>query len=206
MLRRALCHHVHGALKAIPRVCMQLRFFRWFRCHMSEPEDQLSVLANEHFRAFGCIIHLFARHEALMVAVMSVLLKTDSGELHMITSELPYRGKRDALLAMIKAKMVLPPEQVERITWFLGQLHKHNGLRNAIAHSTWKSSARPNAVKPLSLSVRGGAVTFKGIEDDEPDYTDEELVNIANELIRNYEQFRDYLLSVNLLPRPAAQN
>jgi hypothetical protein len=156
------------------------------------------VLRDEHFRAFGYIVHLFARHETLMVGIMSKLMKADKGELHMIAAELPYRGKRDALLAMIKSKP-LPAEQIERIAWFLGELHKRNGLRNAIAHSAWKHGVRDNAVKPLSLSVRGG-LTIKGTDEDELDYTDEELVNIAIEFETNHNRFRDYLFSVDLLP------
>jgi hypothetical protein len=162
------------------------------------------VLRDEHFRAFGAIVHLFARHETLMVGVMSKLMNADIAEFHMIAAELPYRGKRDALLAMIKSKL-LPPEQIERITWFLGELHKRNGLRNAIAHSAWKHGARDNAVKPLSLSVRGEKVTIKGTDEDELDYTDQELVNIAIDLDTNYNRFRDYLFSIDLLPRETEQ-
>jgi hypothetical protein len=84
-------------------------------------------------------------------------------------------------------------------------LHKRNGLRNAIAHSAWKHGARDNAVKPLSLSVRGEKVTIKGTDEDELDYTDQELVNIAIDLDTNYHRFRDYLFSIDLLPREAEQ-
>jgi hypothetical protein len=206
MLRRTLCHNVYGALEALPRVWMQ--FFRriGFRCHMSEAAGPPPpILYDEHFRAFGGIINAFARHEMLMVGAMSKLLNTDSAELQMITAELPYRGKRDALLAMIKVKQ-LPPDQIERIAWFLGELHKYNGLRNAIAHSSWTEGARPNSVKPFSLSVRGGEVILRGVNQDERDYTEQELIDIARELFRNQERFRDYLFSVNLLPRRTAQN
>jgi hypothetical protein len=166
MLRRALCHNIYGALEARPCVGMQfLRRIR-LRCHMSESAEPLSVLRDEHFRAFGGIIHMFARHETLMVGAMSMLLGIDTANLQMITAELPYRGKREALLAMIKIKS-LPADQIERIAWFLGELHKYSALRNAIAHSAWKCGARPNSVKPLSLSVRGGEVTFKGVDEGE---------------------------------------
>jgi len=53
----------------------------------------------------------------------------------------------------------------------------------------------------LSLSVRGERLTIKGTDEDELDYTDQELVNIAIELDTNYNRFRDYLFSVDLLPR-----
>jgi hypothetical protein len=55
----------------------------------------------------------------------------------------------------------------------------YNGLRNAIAHSAWKEGARPNSVKPLGLSVRGGEVTLRGVEKGERACTDQELIDIV---------------------------
>jgi len=100
---------------------------------VADPKE--AVLDDEHFRAFGAIIHSFARHEALMVGIMATIMDADVFYVSMITSELPYRGKRETLLAMIKQKP-LSENQIEKIGGYLGQLHKYNQLRNAIAHST----------------------------------------------------------------------
>lgn len=159
-----------------------------------------SPVTEEHFRAFGAIIHLFARFEALLVGIMCVVTGAELTLLSMMTAELPYRGKRETLLAIIKV-VDLAAEKVERITWFLGEIHKWNKLRNFIAHSTWKVGARPRSIKPFSLSVRGGSVTTHGMEHDERDYTDEELVDIANEMVKLHDQFQQYLLSADLLPK-----
>jgi hypothetical protein len=156
-------------------------------------------LTEDRFRAFGAIIHMFARHESLMVGAMSVVMDAEVVPVSMMAAELPYRGKRETLLALIKAKP-LPDDQISRIAWFLGELNKRNALRNAIAHQAWKKGLRPNSIKPLGLSVRGGSVSFAGLQEDERDYTVDELIDIANELIRLYEQFRDYLGDVSLLP------
>jgi hypothetical protein len=161
------------------------------------PEPHL--LDDDHFRAFGAIIHCFARHEALMVGAISKLTGADVVLLSMVTAELPYRGKRDTLLALIKEKP-LPKEQIERISGYLGELHKWNQLRNAIAHYVWKRGDRPGSVKPMGLSVRGGEAAYRGIEPSDRDYTKQELISIGNQLIDLRRRFFTYLRSVNLLP------
>lgn len=158
------------------------------------------LLTEEHFQAFGVIIHVFARHEALMVGAMCCIMDAEVVPVSMMAAELPYRGKRETLLALIKAKP-LPAPQVERIAWFLGELNKRNALRNAIAHQTWKKGSRAGSVKPLGLSVRGGAVTFTGLKDDDRDYTVDDLTAVANELLALHDKFGGYLASIDLLPK-----
>lgn len=168
---------------------------------MSASETKLSSVRDEHFRAFGAIIHMFARFEVLMIAIMNKITGADIPYLFMMMAELPYHRKRDTLLALIKSGTI-PSEQIERVTWFLGELHKWNKLRNFIAHLAWKEGKRPHSIKPFGLSGRGGKVTAIGYDPDDRDYTDEELVDIANELESLYSRFQEYLFSVNLLPTP----
>lgn len=161
--------------------------------------SKTTPLTEDHFRAFGFIVHLFARHEAIMVGVLSKLIDADVVHTAMITAELPYRGKRETLLAMIKEKP-LPPEQIEKISGYLGQLHQWNPLRNSIAHSQWKRGKRPGSVMPFGVSIRGGEADYIGFN-DERDYTIDELISIANQLVGLRTRFSDYLRSIGLLPR-----
>jgi hypothetical protein len=172
---------------------MQLKLF--LGCHMPEPH----LLDDDHFRAFGAIIHTFARHEALMVGAMAKLLGADIALFSMTTAELPYRAKRDTLLALVKERP-LPNEQIEKISGYLCELHKWNQLRNAIAHYVWKPGDRPGSVKPMGLSVRGGEASYKGIEPGDRDYTKQELISIGNQLIQLRLRFFTYLRSIDLLP------
>jgi hypothetical protein len=163
---------------------------------MTEPH----LLDDDHFRAFGAIIHTFARCEALMVGATSTLIGADLVFFSMVSAELPYRGKRDILLALINERRI-PPDQIEKVTGYLGELHKWNKLRNAIAHSTWTPGERPDSIKPLSLSVRGGKATYTGIDPEEDrEYTKRELINIGNQLIDLHRRFFTYLQSIDLLP------
>jgi hypothetical protein len=191
-LRLRVQERLHDLLKlrVLRRISLAL-----CRCHMTEPH----LLDDDHFRAFGAIIHVFARHETLMVGAISKLLGADIVLFSMVAAELPYRGKRDTLLALIKEKP-LPDDQIEKLSGYLGELHKWNKLRNAIAHSVWKPGGRPGSIKPMGLSVRGGETTYTGIEPDERDYTKAELISIGNQLISLRLRFFKYLQSIALLP------
>jgi hypothetical protein len=120
----------------------------------------------------------------------------------MLTAELPYRGKRDTLSAVIKLKN-LPPDQLQKLNGYLGKIHKWSGLRNAIAHRTWTHGVRPDSIKPFGISVREGEATFIGFEGDERDYTAEELIVIANDVTTTRSKLIIYLKSVDLLPNRA---
>jgi hypothetical protein len=156
------------------------------------------VLTPDHFMAFGSIIQNFARHEYLMQTLMSAIIEAPVTPISMLTVELSYRARREALLSLMKAKP-LPKKQIERIETFLSSLHKRNALRNAIAHNVWKEGKRSGTVRPLGLSVRGGAVAFKGMADDEEEYTVDKLIKIANELGRLHDKFSAYLEKEGLL-------
>jgi hypothetical protein len=82
----------------------------------------------------------------------------------------------------------------------MGEVRKHNNLRNAIAHNVWSRGKRPNSIKPISLGVRGGTTSIKGVSEEEPDYTPEELGTIVDDLFKLHEQFRRYLLEIGYLP------
>jgi hypothetical protein len=158
---------------------------------MPTEEPTISPVGNEHFRAFGGIVHAFARHEFLMVGIVSALTKIHIAHAAMLMAELPYRGKRDTVLALIKIH--LDEDKAGRVQGYLGELHKWSKLRNAIAHSTWKEGKRSNSIKPFSMSVRGGEMKPAGLDSDEQDYTDVELVEIARQLLDLHTRFRKYL-------------
>jgi hypothetical protein len=151
-----------------------------------------------YYTAFGSIVQQFARHEYLMQGIISAVIGVNVADVSMLTVELSYRARREALLSVIRAKP-LPRPQLERIESFLAELHRHSGLRNAIAHNIWKEGRRPGSIRPLGLSVRGGKVSFKGIADNEPDYTVSQLFKIANDLTTLHDKFSAYLSGENLL-------
>ncbi len=110
-----------------------------------------------------------------------------------------YSGKRNATRAVIDLSHV-DDAQKEKLKWFLGQVHKHNQLRNCIAHNIWAKGNRPGSIKPFGISVRSGAMKVTGMADDDDDFLKSDFEAIANEVIHTYNTFRDYLVSVVLMP------
>ena len=72
-----------------------------------------SALTPDHFAAFGAIIHHFARHEYLMQCLMGTLVGVPIVPISILTVELGYRARYDALLSLMKAKP-LPKQQLEK--------------------------------------------------------------------------------------------
>jgi hypothetical protein len=134
--------------------------------------------------------------------IVCALLKAPLSNVALITAGLGCSGKRDALLSLLR-DVPLPVDQIERLRWFLGELHKHNQLRNHIAHSMWTAGTRPHSIKPLGADARSGLAKFLGEEPTEKDWLLAELIDIADELGTNYDRFVDYLDSVGLMPRMA---
>ena len=153
----------------------------------------------DHMAAFGSIVQHFARHEHLMQGIACALLRVPLSNVALLTAGLGYSGKRDAILSLLR-DVDIETDRVERIRWFLGELHKHNQLRNHIAHSLWKTGTRPDSIKPLGASARGGNARFLGQGDGEKDWLLHELIDVADELGANYDRFVDYLYAAGLMP------
>jgi len=159
-----------------------------------------------HVVAFGSIVQQFARHEYLIQAIIAKLIGASYPNTALITSDLGYAGKRNAILSLLKV-IDIKDKTRERIAWHLGELHKQNQLRNHIAHSLWTTGTRLNSIKPLGADARGGQAKFNGLDEDDRDYTIDEFIDIADELSENYDRFVSFLNSVKLLtPLPIAEN
>jgi hypothetical protein len=164
------------------------------------------VVEPAHMAAFGSIVQHFARHEYLMQGIMCAMLKVPLSNVAMMTSGLGYAGKRDALRSLLR-DVEIAGNLRERIVWFMGELHKHNQLRNHVAHSMWKEGTRPGSIKPIGADPRGGDAKYLGLDPSEKDYLLVELIEIADELGHNLRKFMIFLDGVGLmLPKHPAEN
>ncbi len=84
---------------------------------MNNPAPKLSPVTTAHFAAFGAIVHMFARHEMLMVGIIAQIIKSNTGTAAMLMAEMPYRGKRDTVLAMVIEHF---PQHYEKVAGYLG--------------------------------------------------------------------------------------
>ncbi|MTJ82175.1 MAG: hypothetical protein F8N37_14370 [Telmatospirillum sp.] len=161
-------------------------------------------VAPQHLLAFGAIVQWFARHEYLMQTAMAGITGTDLSTILVLTAGLSYTAKRDAL-ASLTHTTGLPEPVGEAVRTYLDDLNRHNGLRNAVAHSMWVPGSRPDSIKPMRLIVRGGIGKPVGHIEDERDYLAEELLQVATDVAGIYQRFVEFLLSSGLVREVAAQ-
>jgi hypothetical protein len=142
-----------------------------------------SVLTDVYYRAFGSIIHSFARVEYGLQLTLSALTGIDPGRIGIVTRELGYSAKRDTLYSWMEIAQIDRTLR-EPIKTFFDAVDGYNPLRNLIAHSIWTHGTRPGSIKPVTVKVRGGKGRFFGDPKDptERDWTEEEMTNIAAKL------------------------
>lgn len=170
----------------------------------------LGSLSERHLLLFGAIIQLFARYELLMQEIMARVVGADPAALSVLTSNLDFPVKRQALLDLL-FHWAIPVDQYDRISAFLLVPHNLTRLRHDILHAGWISDQTSSAIQPdwivrppPSLKpVREGHETpgEKYIErtDDKTAYTLEGIEEIVESLADNYAQLAEYLREIELI-------
>jgi hypothetical protein len=75
------------------------------------------------------------------------LLHTDTSNIAILMRQLDFTAKRLAFLDLLPERSI-PGDRWERIFAHLSVPSSHVGLRNHIAHSTWKASPEPKSIQP----------------------------------------------------------
>lgn len=160
-----------------------------------KPVDPLTI---PHLATFGAIVHTFARVELLIQAIMGRVVRLTGGDnvtvdmVILLTKPMTYAQKRDALLSCIDVFKLTDRTKTE-ITDLLNRAHKYHALRNHIAHSLWREGTRPTSVKPAFLDLRQGKGLIGGYEEDDRDYTLQELKDAADDLLATRSAMIQYL-------------
>ena len=90
------------------------------------------TVTRDHYTAFGGIIHVFAKIEFSLQAMIGAMAGIDLSTALFMTAELGFRAKRDCALNIAR---VHKPKIVADLDDLLGRIQKENALRNSIAHS-----------------------------------------------------------------------
>jgi hypothetical protein len=161
-----------------------------------------TLLTTKHYLAFGSIIHSFARAENLLQTSLAALTNTESHIVAILTRELGYRAKRDTLYSWMEVTNVRDKDKAE-IKGFLDAIDHYSYLRNHISHSIWMSGVRPGSIKPISIKVQGGKGKLYGLpnDQDERDYIEEELTEIAVRLVFIVNSYIQFLRDTGLWDR-----
>ena len=150
------------------------------------------ILTNDHLARFGSIICSVAHLEYIMQAVMAAMAGMDDNKILVLTKSLTYSQKRDTLYSYFKL-YDSPAEHKARLKELLDAAHEHNGLRNNIAHALWKEGIRPDTIRAGYIDVRQGKGRIVGYDEDEKDYTMDELGDAANALRKILNDLIRYL-------------
>ena len=168
----------------------------------------LDCLTPRHLQLFGTIVQWFARYELLMQDVMATVAGADAAAVMLLTRRLDFAGKRRILLDLLRHRPV-PLDQFDRIRGYLVIPDNLTPLRDDIAHSAWKPGATATGVQPNwilrippSVKPSRGDRTEAGayVEDnqDQVEYTLDDLGRIVESLADNYALFLAYLREVDL--------
>ena len=177
-------------------------------------QDAQSHVTEEHLLLFGTIIQCFARHEVIMQQIMATVSGADVTSIRLLTSELSFTQKREALFNLLRHRAV-PSDQIEQIRSYLQLLQVLTPLRNDIAHSVWTEGKPQNSIWPLWLShgpltavkplhdIGGQTKEFIEDEGDKVTYTLNELKEICQDLTANSTGLWKYAVG-NALVRSSA--
>jgi len=77
----------------------------------------------------------------------------------------------------------VPAARQTEIKKLLDHAHNYSALRNNIAHALWVAGTRPKTIRAGYIDIRHGRGHIAGYDEDDKDYTMDELGDIANELI-----------------------
>lgn len=130
---------------------------------------------------------------------MAAVSGIDDTKLVILTKSMNYSQKRDTLYSYMVVDNYAP-DRASRIRELFDRAHEHNNLRNCIAHAIWVEGTRPNSIRPQYIDVRHGKGRLAGFEDEDRDYTMDELGNAANCLRRITNDIIRYLRDSGIAP------
>ena len=165
--------------------------------------DIPSVVTPEHAKAFGFIIHIFAKLELHMQTAVAGMLDTDVATAILLMGDTNYRQKRQTVKNIHQTRGIDGRVHLG-LTDLLDEMHSYSGLRNHIAHSIWTSGQRRGSIKPMYLKLRGKFPTPVGGKHHEKDYTLKELRAAANSLNDISRRFVQFLEDTGLMARVEA--
>jgi hypothetical protein len=130
--------------------------------------------------------------EDLLAVAVGALLCGNAGfvERYIVTGQMDYRHRRDALLAF-SAQLADGPAKTE-LTEIMRECERLVKIRDMVAHSPWTKGKASDSIKPFTFRARG-SLKLRGHLDNEPDYTAASLTAEAQAIGRLYLRLLGFL-------------
>jgi len=142
----------------------------------------VDFIPNPRAAALGGFMTRYAAAEMEIKLILSAILDLSIYEFAVVAE--PYSGAtlRNVAKSIVKLKLAPDDPMRDKLLQAIGTLYSYSTLRNQIAHAKWAPGRRPDSIQPLYVQTRSGRARFVGSNDEDDDYTTEELVNLANEV------------------------
>jgi hypothetical protein len=174
----------------------------------------LDPLTPRHLALFGAVVQWFARYETLMEAMMAAAAGCDVPAVMLLMRSHSFSGKRQTLLDLLRHRAT-PMDNFDRIRSFLAIPDNLARLRADICHCAWRGGAAPDGVQPNWIlrvppsvkpshgeeAARDAATSAAYVEDEDEqvEYTIDDLQQIVASLAENYALFAGYLKEIDFL-------
>lgn len=163
----------------------------------SDPDTGVS---EGHLIEFGEIIYLYATAESGIKIALSDILRMDLGELLILTEPYSSQNLRNVAKSIIKQRTPEGPLR-DRFVGIIGRFGTFGRIRNHIAHSRWTAGKRTNSIRPFGIDIRSGSAKFLGIDPDEEDFTPDDLLRVAGDLLRLNQDIVQFLDDIGATAR-----
>ncbi|MEM7214852.1 MAG: hypothetical protein AAF423_04850 [Pseudomonadota bacterium] len=152
------------------------------------------VLTDEHYSMFGRIIFGYAAAESGFKILLSAMLKMDVGVFMAVSAPYQSRDLKDVVKSIAKLSEFEHEDEYDKIIDLVGRFQGFSHIRNEIAHCRWTEGVRGDSIKPISVKVGKGKVVAKGFDDGERDYTNQELIDLANGIFKLNNDLRRFIV------------
>ncbi len=164
---------------------------------MNRPRELLHI-SDEHFCAFGRILHAFARTEIIFEGAIRNLINMSPEQAAFMFSQYSYNQKR-SLFQSIIGQVAAPKDEQQELLNLIRRIDKRASLRNNIAHSVWAKGRKPNSIKPFVIATRG-ALKIHGSGHNEKEWTATELHKEADFILERLSEIVSFLTKRDLFP------
>jgi len=107
---------------------------------------------------------------------------------HIVTAQMDYRHRRDALNAFCIALADSPSRTALKDV--MTDIEIYAKKRDVAAHAMWTKGRKPGTIKPLQFRARGGTIKTRGHHHNEPEYTAEDMETDAAAIRKLYSRLR----------------
>lgn len=142
----------------------------------------MANLSEAHIKAFGSLTYQYAQVEANLQKCLAGMLNINPKVAIIVSA--PYRMVDLRKVVKCVAKEMDWPDEttLEKLMQIVGDSKPASQLRNYIAHSQWVDGKRPRSIKPIGMDIRNENTRLYGHDDEERDWTAEEIEEEAAKL------------------------